>query len=212
MDDVSVVWVSTIVPEQLLLARVSVLFDQLDLNPSNLMVAQFHKMAEGYVVRGVPLLSPEECCDHPEPRNLSTAEHLELSRAWVAFTSSDPNEFASYVAHPGPISILHQAMCSLVLRYPHAKSGTSIWDERLLHYTLEAGPKAVRVLGFTLGNADGPDYVGDTYLFQRLMALASPNLQSPLVSVKGSRQSMRDCRVKLTPFGKQVLEGEVNHV
>jgi hypothetical protein len=108
--------------------------------------------------------------------------------------------------------ILHRVMRCLIRRYPDIRSGTSVWDERLLHYTMERGPMAARVLAHTMTCDDGPDLVGDAYLFQRLMRLADPNLASPLVSVTGSSRRLRECRVALTPFGRSVLAGEANQV
>lgn len=85
-------------------------------------------------------------------------------------------------------------------------------DKNLLHYTKEKGPKAARVIGYTLGYNDSPDWVGDGYLFQRLMNLGGETLASPSIRVTGSRQAMRECEVELTPFGQQVLSGKSNQV
>ena len=207
-----VVWAGIGLPEQLLLARVVVLFEQLALDPSRLRVVQFEESMRGYIVRGIFILDPEELREHPEPRTLRPAELQELRRAWHAYTSDKPVDLDEYVATPGPMPILHRAMRCLLQRYPDHQSGTNSWDERLLHYTMERGPKAAHVMGFTMGFNDSPDLVGDGYLFQRLMRLADPNLASPLVSVVGSRRELRKCEVALTPFGQMVLAGEVNQV
>lgn len=207
-----VVWAGIGLPEQLLLARVVILFEQLELDPSRLRVVQFEESVRGYVVRGIAILDPEELREHPEPRTLDPEERNELGRAWRAYTSNRPVDLAEYVAAPGPMPVLHGAMRFLLRRYPDRQSGTSAWDERLLHYTVERGPKAARVLGHTMGWDEGPDLVGDAYLFHRLMSLANPNLASPLVSIDGSRRVLRECRVTLTPFGQKVLAGDANQV
>jgi hypothetical protein len=207
-----VVWAGIGLPEQLLLARVVVLFEQLALDPSRLSVVQFEASTRWHPVRAILTLNPEELREHPEPRTLLPAELQELGRAWHAYTSDKPADLAEYVATPGPMPILHRAMRCLIQRYPDHQSGTSSWDERLLHYTMERGPKAARVLAHTMTHDDDPDLVGDAYLFHRLMRLADPNLASPLVSVEGSKRTLRECRVTLTPFGQKVLAGDASQV
>lgn len=207
-----VVWAGIGLPEQLLLARVVVLFEQLGLDVSRLRVVQFEESIRGYVVRGIAILDPEELREHPEPRVLLPEELRELRRAWNVYTSSEPADLNRYAVERGPMPILHRAMRCLIQRYPDHQSGTSSWDERLLHYTMDRGPKAAHVLGLTMGFDDSPDLVGDGYLFQRLMRLADSTLASPLVSVTGSRRLLRECQVRLTPFGQMVLAGEANQV
>jgi len=208
-----VVWTGGVLPEQLMLARVVVLFEQLGLNESELSVVQVEGSDEADFVRTIGGLRPEELQQRcPEPRELRPDELRELKRAWHVYTSSEPADLVSYVAEAGCLPILHHAMCHLVYRYPDIRSGTSIWDERLLHYTQERGPSATRVLGFTIGYNDTPDWIGDVYLFRRLAALAEPSLVVPLVSATGNTGKLRECRVEVTPFGQKVLAGEANHV
>ena len=120
-----VVWAGIGLPEQLLLARVVVLFEQLSLDASRLRVVQFEESMRGYIVRGIAILDPEELREHPQPRTLLPEGLQELGRAWHAYTSDEPADLAEYVATPGPMPILHRAMRHLIRRYPDHQSGTS---------------------------------------------------------------------------------------
>ena len=95
-EEFVVVWVGVGLPEQLLLARVVVLFEQLALDLSRLRVVQFEKSIRGYVVRGIAILNREELREHPEPRTLLPEELQELRRAWNVYTSSEPADLDPY--------------------------------------------------------------------------------------------------------------------
>ena len=208
-----IVWVACGLPEQLLLAWVIFLFDRLRLDMSKLSVVQFEKLRPRQRVLAMGELSPENIREfYPEPRHLNSEEAEELRRAWRVYTSSDPTVLSRYVAETSPMPLLHQAVGQLVYRYPDVQSGIGVWDERLLHYTMEKGPAGARVIGYTMGFSETLDQVGDSYLFRRLIALGSADLASPLISITGSARTMRECEVKLTTFGQKVLAGEANHV
>ena len=208
-----VVWTALGLPDQLLLAWVVFLFDRLELNPSKLRMAQFETLRPRQRVLGVGELSPDnirEFC--PKPRQLDLTELQEVREAWSCYTNSDPAALSTYVAQTSPMPILHRAVSELVYRYPEIQSGVSGWDERLLRYTLEKGPAAARVIGFTMGHSETFDRVGDLYLFHRLVALGNADLAAPPISITGSTRSMRECKVSLTAFGKKVLAEQANHV
>jgi hypothetical protein len=44
------------------------------------------------------------------------------------------------------------------------------------------------------------------------MNLGRETLSLPLIKVAGSRETIRECEVALTPFGQKVLSGAANHV
>jgi hypothetical protein len=212
-SDPVVVWVAGVLPEQLMLARVVVLFEQLGLDASRLRVVQVEQPEDVEVTWKIGSISPDQLqrlC--PEPHELDADQLREFKRAWDVYTSREPSDLASYVAEQGCLPFLHRAMCQLVFRYPDIRSGTSVWDERLLHYTRERGPRALRVLGHTIGNNDTSDWIDDVYLFRRLLSLSRPTLASPLVSATGDTETLRECRVELTRFGEKVLAGEANQV
>lgn len=208
-----VAWVALGLHEQLVLSWVVFLFDVNGFDASNLNVIQFEMLRPNQRVLSTGEISPENIVKYqPQPQQLGSRELDELRRAWKVYTSDDPTDLSTYIGEPGPLPALHSAMACLILRYPDAQSGLSYWDERLLHYTNVKGPKATRVIGYTMGYNETLDYIGDLYLFRRLVALGDAGLRSPLLSITGNTQNMRECEVELTPFGHEVLVGRVNHV
>ncbi|MCZ6743637.1 MAG: DUF1835 domain-containing protein [Alphaproteobacteria bacterium] len=212
-EDVIVVWVGLGLPDQLLLAWVIFLFDRLNVDLSKLRVVQFERLRPRQRVLSMGELDPEEIRNYcPEPRQLDSQDVEELRRTWRVYRSDDPTALSKYVTGDSPMPVLHRAISQLLYRYPDVRSGVGVWDERLLHYTLEEGPAAALVIGYIFGYSESPDYVGDTYLFRRLIGMGNVELTSPLISVTGSTRIMRGCEVRLTAFGQNVLSGKANNV
>ena len=206
-----VVWTSCGLADQLLLSWVVFLFDQMEQDASTINVIEFERWPSGKLIMSMGLLSPEIIREHhPVPCQLGCQRADELRRVWAAYTSNDPSLLIDYLEAPEASSLLKTAMRSLVHRYPDVRTGLSVWDERLLQFVAGRGPRAVQVIGFTMGLADTPDLVGDPYLFSRLNKLGSNDLASPLVSLPNP-MIMRECEVKLTAFGHDVLTGKGNH-
>jgi len=204
------VWAGVGLPDQLLLAWVVFLFDRLDLDLSKLAIVQFETLRPTQDVLSLGELSPENIRDYqPAPHQLDSREAEELRRLWKAYTSDDPAALSRYMAGSSPMPIAHRAVSELVYRYPDARSGLGVWDERLLRYSLDKGPAATRVIGYTLASSS-LDWQGDVHLFHRLIGMAAG--RSPLISLTGSRKTMRGCEVKLTSFGQDVLAGNANTV
>lgn len=212
-EAVIVVWAALGLPDQLLLAWVIFLFDRLSLDFSKLRVVQFEKLPTGRSVLSTGELSPESIRNcSPKPRRLDLHDVEELRRAWRIYTSSDPSALSWYADGGSSSPGLHRAVSQLVHRYPDVRSGVGVWDQSLLHYVLEEGPAAPRVVAYTLGYSESLDRVGDGYLLRRLIGMANARLASPLISVTGGTRTMRGCEVSLTAFGQSVLSGEVNNV
>jgi len=211
-DDI-VVWAGLGLPDQLLLAWVIFLFDRLSVDLSKLRVVQFEKLLPRQRVLSMGELAPEDIRNYcPEPRQLDLQDVEELRRTWRVYTSNDPTALSKFVTGGSPLPVLHRALSQLLYRYPDVRSGVGVWDERLLHYTLEEGPAAARVIAYTFGISESPDCVGDQYLFRRLIGMGNVELTSPLISVTGSTRTMRGCEVRLTAFGQSVLSGKANNV
>jgi Domain of unknown function (DUF1835) len=204
------VWAGLGLPEQLLLVWVIFLFDQLELNLSKLAIFQFETLRPTQNVLSLGELSPEDIRGYkPAPHQLSPEEADELRRLWKVYTSDDPADLARYAAGSSAMPIAHRAVRELLYRYPDVRSGLGVWDECLLRHTLDNGPRAVRVIGHTLGSMS-LDWQGDMHLFRRLVGMAG--VRSPLISLTGSHESMRGCEVRLTSFGHDVLAGNANTV
>jgi hypothetical protein len=205
-----VVWAGQGLPDQLLLAWVVFLFDQLNLDLSKLAIVHFEKLLPTQNVLSLGEVSARNIRDYrPAPHQLNPEEAEELRRLWKAYTSDDPATLSTYVAGSSPMPTAHRAVSELLYRYPDVRSGLGCWDERLLRYTLDKGPMAVRVIGYTMASMS-IDWQGDMHLFHRLICMAAA--RSPLISVTGSRTTMRGCEVKLTSFGQDVLAGNANTV
>jgi hypothetical protein len=204
------VWAGLGLPDQLLLAWVVFLFDRLELDLSKLAVFQFETLRPTQDVLSLGELNPEDIREYqPAPHQLSPEEAEELRRLWKVYTSDDPAALSRYVAGSSAMPIAHRAIRELLYRYPDVRSGLGVWDEHLLRNTLDKGPTALRVIGYTLAT-QSLDWQGDMHLFRRLVGMA--DVRSPLISLKGSRESMRGCEVRLTSFGQNVLAGNANTV
>jgi hypothetical protein len=205
-----VVWAGLGLPDQLLLAWVVFLFDQLNLDFSKLLIIQFEKLSTGQDVFSIGELHPESIRDcRPVPRHLDAQEAEELRRVWQVYTSDDPAVLSRYVAGSSPMPIAHRAVGRLLYRYPEVRSGLGVWDECLLRNTLKEGPRVLRVIGYTMGS-ESLDRQSDMYLLRRLTAMATQ--RSPLVSLTDSPARMLNCEVELTSFGEDVLAGNANNV
>ena len=204
------VWAGLGLPDQLLLAWVVFLFDRLNLDLSKLAIIQFEKLSPAQYVLSLGELSPENIRKYrPAPHQLDSEEVDELRRVWKVYTSDDPGALSRYVAGGSPMPIAHRAVSELLYRYPDVRSGLGVWDERLLRCTLDKGPVAARVIGYTMA-PPSLDRQGDMYLFHRLISMAA--VRSPLISLTGSRTTMGGCEVRLTSFGQDVLAGNANNV
>lgn len=204
------VWVGLGLPDQLLLAWVVFLFDRLNLDLSKLAIVQFEKLRPTQDVLSLGELSPENIRQYrPAPHRLDSKEVEELRRLWKVYTSDDPAALSRYVAGGSPMPIVHRAVSELLYRYPDVRSGLGVWDERLLRHTLDKGPAAARVIGYTLASGS-LDWQGDMHIFHRLISMAA--VRSPLISLTGSRTTMRGCEVRPTSFGQDVLAGNANTV
>jgi hypothetical protein len=205
-----VAWAGQGLPDQLLLAWIVFLFDRLDLDLSKLAIVHFEKLLPTQNVLSLGELSAENIRVYrPAPHQLNPEEAEELRRLWKVYTSDDPATLSTYVAGSSPMPTAHRAVRELLYRYPDVRSGLGRWDERLLRYTLDKGPAAVRVIGHTMASMS-LDWLGDMHLFHRLIGMAAT--RSPLISVTGSHTTMRGCEVKPTSFGQDVLAGNANTV
>jgi hypothetical protein len=147
------VWAGLGLPDQLLLAWVVFLFDRLDLDLSKLAIVQFETLRPTQDVIALGELSPEDIRDYqPAPHQLNAEEAEELRRLWKVYTSDDPAAPSRYVAGSSPMPIAHRAISELLYRYPDVRSGLGVWDECLLRHTLDKGPAAARVIGYTLAS------------------------------------------------------------
>lgn len=211
-----VLWVATAVPEQLLAASVAYLYTELGLDSSNLSVVQVHQLNPKRKVfqwiRQMGELSPEKIrSELPPPRQWTQNELHEYRTAWQTYTNDDPAVLREYLANPPETELLAKAMQRLVHRYPSEDTGLCAVDEEMLRQTKLKGPRAARIIGHTMGELmDTEEFIGDGVLFHRLMMMGDNSLSSPLVSIEGDPNKMRECEVSITEFGEKVLAGKQN--
>ncbi len=166
------------------------------------------------VVRGMGELNPANMADHPEPVVPSHQVREDYRAAWAAMTSEDPRAFEQFAGvRPDASAWLKQAMSLMLRRFPERRTGLAYWDGALLDLARQfEGRTAARVIGgaLVLGGEDG-DFVGDLWLFARLLQMGDARLPQPLLTFTGSGPGMRDTQAMLTPFGKDVLEGRASN-
>jgi hypothetical protein len=216
-----VLWLGTQLSEQIALAWLPAFLRALDVDPDRLEVVQFHRDGRGREIPALGMLSPKLVAEHPPSERLSAADLAELDRAWRALTAPDPELLAEYLGAPPPrLPLLHRALRSVPSRYPDVASGVNTKELRLLRHVRTLGPRAVMVLAHVIAesseafgaDSDGMDLVGDVWLFERMLWLGDQALREPALEITGSRDTYRDCRVRLTSFGERVLDGRASFV
>jgi uncharacterized protein DUF1835 len=213
--DSIVLWIGTGLAEQLLLVWFLELLRIVAVDPSRLQVIQYARLgSQRAEVIGIGELNADLLRAHPPAQRLDPAAIAELHAAWSAITSPDPAALLSFLAsNPGCLPFLTRDLRFLLDRYPDHRSGLSLWDRLLLERVAEKGPRAVRVIGYTMGHDFyRADWVGDLYLFARLRRMGASDLAHPLLSLNSSTASMRETTVELTDAGRAVLNGEANAV
>lgn len=211
-----VLWIASSLSEQLLAASVAYSYTELGLDPSNLSIVQAHILnpKENVLVRirYIAELSPEMVRSELQPPEPWTEDELhEYRRAWITYTSGDAAVLREFLARPPDNDVLARAMQRLVYRYPSGITGLCAVDEVMLRQTKLVGPRAARIIGYSMGELlDTEEYLGDGVMFHRLVQMGSNERSSPLVIVKGDPTKMRECEVALTEFGERVLAGEAN--
>lgn len=146
---------------------------------------------------------------HPGPRPLSMEEWMGYRSAWRALTSDDPQAVFSFGSeNPQVAAPLRQAIRHVQHRYPDRATGLDHWDRQLLRYVRERGPRAARIIGYTMGeNFDQGDLIGDLYFFSRLLHMASAKLPRPLLTQSGDGVDLQSTNFELTEFGAAVCDG-----
>jgi len=208
-----VLWLGIGVAEQLLFAWMVQLLKLIE-SPAQIQVVQFPNTGSRFDnAWSLGLLNPVELRNHPPATTISPQGKDELERLWERVTSSDPGGLLSAISDESTLlPYSRSSLQSLVHRYPDTRTGLGRWELELLKKTREVGPKAARVIGYTIGDNFDADLVGDSYLFSRLRRLADPELSHPLIAMSGDSNIMRACDVVLTDAGESVLAGRANAV
>lgn len=205
-------WIGTGLSDQLLLIFLVNTLDLLGLNLNKLRVFQFEKIQGGWPVQDLGLVSPEQFKNHPDPYIL-TEEQIAFSKsAWQAMVADDPEKYLRFITTKNEcMPLLSKAMAYILLRYPKSINGLSYWDETLLKSTLDHGAKAAKIIAYSLTDCmDGLDWVGDFYLFDRLINMGRLHLNVPLVEVSAFNSPMRYTEVRILPTGLNAFRENLN--
>ncbi len=112
--------------------------------------------------------------------------------------------------HPAP---LKEALRAFMALYPAVDTGLNYWDRIILAHCRKHGPKAARILGYTIAHDRVyPDRPDDIYLFDRLKRLGDRRLARPLLALTGDLSAMRSVEAAITETGQKVLAGVANYV
>ena len=207
------IWAATGLSEQLFISHVIHRAEEWGVDAAKIRLVQFETLRNRAAhVLGTGELNERHMSEHPEPTAISVAALQDYRAAWTALASPDPVLIERFgESHPSANEWLKRGMQLLLRRFPDRRSGLPWWDFTLLTEVRAHGPRAARVIGYTMGNFyDDADLTGDLYLFARLLRLGDPQLPAPLLEISGDRSKMRDVQVALTPFGLDVLEGKTS--
>jgi hypothetical protein len=206
------IWAATGVSEQLFIAFVVHLVRAVGGDVGKISLVQFEAL-NGKRVLGLGELDEAQMRNAPEPVPMSVDEAQHYLNAWVALTSPDPQELASFAReNPEANRWLRLALQLMTRRYPDRKTGLSYWDHALLQRVQKYGPGVSQVVGFTMAETfDQGDLVGDWFLFGRLLKLGSTANARPLATLSGDQQSIRRTEAVITPFGEGVLRGAASN-
>jgi hypothetical protein len=206
-------WLGTGLAEQLMLVWVIALLRKLGADAGRCRIVQFNLDRKHEVV-AVGVLDPLRFKAHPPPTGLTESAIQEATTAWKAVTAPEPDDLLAFLAaRQGSLRFLRRALSSLLHHYPDLSTGLNVWEYQLLRYVRDEGPKATRAIGYTMGHdMDFPEWMADSYLFQRLHHLGNSALPRPLLTLSGDTKQMRGTEVRLTHHGEAILAGKGNAV
>ena len=206
-------WLGTGLAEQLMLVWVVDLLRRLGADAGRCRIVQF-SLDRHHEVVAVGVLHPSRFKVHPPPTRLTESAIQEARTAWEAVTAPEPDALLAFLAdRQHSLPFLQRALSSLLHHYPDLSTGLNAWEYQLLRYVRDEGPKATRAVGYTMAHdMEFPEWMADTYLFQRLHRLGDPALSRPLLTLSGDTRQLRGTEVRLTEHGAAVLAGKGNAV
>jgi hypothetical protein len=159
------------------------------------------------------MLNPDQIRARPAPHSLGPKSISELSDAWRAITSPEPEILLAFLGGPATeFSDLIPSARALLDRYPHKRVGINRAEFTLLRSVKEHGPRASAIVAHAIISNSGHDLWDDGWLFSRLLHLGQSSLSDPAVVVSGDTTRMHTCEVGLTPTGSRLLSGDAHFV
>jgi len=206
-------WLGTGLAEQLMLVWVVALLRRLGADAGRCRIVQF-TLDRKHEVAAVGVLNPPRFKEHPPATRLTGSAIQEATTAWEAVTASEPNALLAFLDdRQRSLPFLQRALSALLHHYPDLSTGLNAWEYQLLRYVRDEGPKATRAVGCTMGHdMDFPEWMADSYLFERLHRFADSDLPRPLLTLSGDTKQLRGTEVRLTQHGEAILAGKGNAV
>jgi len=156
--------------------------------PSLAAIARELKLGDQLIL-GMGELNEANMADHPEPKPLTRDIADDYRAAWMALTSSDPTLFEKFGRmRPNANPWLKQAMQLMLRRFPDRKTGLVYWDRVMLEKVRDHAPRVSRAIAeAAVEDWDEGDFVGDYFLFGRVLKLGDERLPKPLLALSGDR-------------------------
>ena len=206
-------WFGTTLQEQLLLAWVVTVFRHLGIETEPLRLLEVSPHRPEFD-RSIAILDSENLKRTRLWRRPAEGETASYDTAWRAVSCPSPEDLIAFCRpdsmNPTP---LKEALCAFMAHYPAVDTGLNYWDRIILANCRKRGPKAARIIGYTMGHdLKYPDWSGgDIYLFHRLKRLGDRRLAHPLLTLTGDPSEIRSADAAITETGRMVLAGEANH-
>jgi hypothetical protein len=107
--------------------------------------------------------------------------------AWDSVTAPEPDALLMFLDNEQhSLPFLRPALSALLNHNPDLGTVLNAWEYQLLRYVRDEGPRAARAVGYTMAHdMDFPEWMADSYLFQRLHRLADRALLRPLLTLSG---------------------------
>jgi hypothetical protein len=206
-------WLGTGVAEQLLLIWVIALLREMGADAGKCRILQFAH-DRGHEVVAVGVLSPSRFKDHPQPIAVDENAIRQATAAWEAVAAHEPDALLSFLTSDNhALPFLQRALSSLLYHYPDVRTGLNAWEDALLRSVRDDGPKATRAVGHTMAHdMEFPEWMPDSYLFERLHRHSDKGLPRPLLTLSGNTTRLRETEVRLTENGEALLAGNGNAV
>jgi Domain of unknown function (DUF1835) len=139
---------------------------------------------------------------------LTDAAFEHAARAWAAWRAPEPSGVAAIAATPSPeLRFLAEAFDRIGREYPSLRDGLSLTERRILA-AVAAGAATAGAAFVRAAAREQRPFLGDTWCYDRMTVLAG----APTPLLEAATPVDRDTPVRLTDAGRQVLDGEEDHV
>ncbi|MFY0596095.1 MAG: DUF1835 domain-containing protein [Cognatishimia sp.] len=155
---------------------------------------------------GLGVLKEEEISELYSQCNAEKIDASSYAKAWKALSSGSSDAVSKFAEGQGGKSILGNAFKAYALRFPECNGGVGSIDRRLLMAGSEEMRKSAHTIGRAMaaGGVDERDYVGDLFLFRRLVELSQA--PRPWFELVGDLSTMRTSSAKLTTEGRAIRD------